>query len=279
MNIEIAKATCRKCHRCVEECPSEVFRAGKGEVPEVVAASACIACGHCVDVCSAACITHESFPQGTVHDVRTELLPSPESLRELMRSRRSNRSLTDKPIPQAALDDILSAAYYAPTAENSRKVVVTLIGDSTALQDIEDATMRLFIRLARVLMSPVVRPLTRLLLPNLYKEAPGLERFKRLWLAGQRPCTCGCKALLVFSAPTGYDFGWQDCNLAYQNSSLMAEAHGVSQIYMGLVQTACRLMSAGRVRRLLSLPPGHKPYALMALGMPAFRYTRYTERG
>ncbi|MCD8291163.1 MAG: nitroreductase, partial [Prevotella sp.] len=62
------------------------------------------------------------------------------------------------------------------------------------------------------------------------------------------------------------------------NASLMAQAHGVSQIYMGLIQTACKLIRAKRVTRLFQLPPRHKPYALMAIGMPAFRYPRYTER-
>ena len=89
---------------------------------------------------------------------------------------------------------------------------------------------------------------------------------------------CNANVILAFSAPKGYDFGWQDCNLAYQNASLMAEAHGITQIFLGFVQTACRLFGPRRTARLLHLPEGHRLYALMALGVPALKYRRYTRR-
>ncbi|MCD8265795.1 MAG: nitroreductase family protein [Prevotellaceae bacterium] len=278
MKITIDEAACLKCLRCLRVCPSGVYEAEGGQAPRAVAPEGCISCGHCVDVCPAGCVRHESFPEGTVREIRAELLPRPGQLMELMRSRRSNRTITSRPVPEEALKDILEAARYAPTAENSRRVAVTVISSPDSLQAIEDAVMRLFLSMKNVLTSAPLKPLTRALLPNLYAEAPGLERFRLLWEAGKRPCLCEGTALLVFSAPKGYDFGWQDCNLAYQNASLMAEAHGVSQIYMGLVQTALRLMRKRRVSQLLSLPRGHRPYALMSLGVPALRYPRYTVR-
>ncbi len=278
MRIEIDEKLCKRCGRCMVVCPSAVYAGERGKVPAAVRPEDCISCGHCVDVCSGGCIRHENFPEDKIAEVRRDLLPTPEALMELMRSRRSNRTITERDIPAEALRDIVEAAHYAPTAENSRKVAVTVISAPEALQTIEDTTMRLFTRLANVLTSAPVKPFTKTFLPNLYAEAPGLERFRLRWLAGERPCLCNGKALLVFSAPKGYDFGWQDCNLAYQNASLMAEAHGVSQIYMGLVQTALKLMKTKRVTTLLGIPANHKPYALMSLGMPAFRYPRYTKR-
>ncbi len=278
MRIEVDEKLCKRCGRCMTVCPSAVFAGERGQVPSAARPEECISCGHCVDVCSGGCIRHESFPEDKIAEVRRDLLPTPEALMELMRSRRSNRTITERPIPADALKDIVEAAHYAPTAENSRKVVVTVISDPEALQAIEDATMRLFTRMANVLTSPPVKPFTKTFLPNLYAEVPALERFRLRWLAGERPSLCNGKVLLVFSAPKGYDFGWQDCNLAYQNASLMAEAHGVSQIYMGLVQTAMKLLKAKRMTSLLGLPANHKPYALMSLGMPSFRYPRYTKR-
>ena len=194
-----------------------------------------------------------------------------------MKSRRSNRTITPAPIPIESLSDIIEAAYTAPTAENSRKVVVTVL-QGEEIQAVEDATMKFFLRLAGILMSPVLRPLTKLFLRDLYNEAAELYRFERKWREGKRPCTCNGTALLAFCAPKGYDFGWQDCNLAYQNASLMAEAHGVSQIYMGLVQMAFKNMGRKKTERLLHLPKNHKLYALMALGMPAFYYPNYSDK-
>ncbi len=278
IEIQINNEKCLRCSHCVKVCPAAVFVGSKGGVPEVERTKGCIGCGHCMDVCTGDAIVHSEFPVEMVHDVCTDLLPTPEQLMELMRSRRSNRALTDKPVPEDVLHDILEAARYAPTAENSRRVVVTVIRDAEKLQVLEDSVMRFFLFLKKLLMNPVVKPLTKCLLPDLYKEAPELERFEKRWRAGERPCLCNGTTLLVFSAPAGYDFAKDDCNLAYQNASLMAEAHGVSQIYMGLIQTALQFMGQAKARRLLGLPKGHKSCALMALGMPAFRYKRYTVR-
>ncbi len=278
MDIRIEADKCLRCGRCATVCPSGVYAHSKGQMPDVANPGICIACGHCVDVCTGEAIRHEGFPPGTVHEVRCDLLPTPQSLMELIHSRRSNRTLTDRPIPEEALRDIVEAAHYAPTSENSRRVEVRVITDSGKLQAIEDATMHLFLSLANVLLCPIVRPLTKLLLPDLYVQAPGLARFERLWRAGHRPCLCDAGTLLVFHAPRGFRFGWQDCNLAYQNASLMAEAHGVSQVYMGLIQTGLDFMPAKKGARLLGIPKGHKAYALMALGIPAFRYPRYATR-
>jgi len=266
-----------RCGRCARVCPSAVYTQEKGEVPVVRKAKNCIQCGHCVDVCEAFAILHSDFPAEHVHRVQKELIPSPESLMELMKSRRSNRTITPAPIPIESLSDIIEAAYMAPTAENSRKVVVTVL-QGEDIQAVEDATMKFFLRLAGILMSPVLRPLTKMFQRDLYNEAAELYRFERKWREGKRPCTCNGTALLAFCAPKGYDFGWQDCNLAYQNASLMAEAHGVSQIYMGLVQMAFKNMGRKKTERLLHLPKNHKLYALMALGMPAFYYPNYSDK-
>lgn len=279
MNIQIDSARCVQCGRCVAVCPVSIFQGRRGEVPQVDHPEGCIACGHCVAVCRGDSIRHEAFPPATVRPVRRDLLPTPESLMELIRSRRSNRTLLPQPIPPEALADILEAARYAPTAENTRRVRVTVIDDAAHIQRVEDGTMRFFLRLARVLLHPLVRPLTRRLLPDLYRESPELVRFERRWRQGERPCTCNAPVLLAFSTPAGYDFGPEDSNLAYQNASLMAEAHGLSQIYMGLVQTACKLIGTSRTRRLLGLPPGHRLQALMALGVPKLRFERYAKRG
>ena len=278
MNIQVDTTLCQHCGRCQRVCPTAVFEFQADKGATATRPDGCIACGHCMDVCPSAAIRHEAFPAERVHPVDRNLLPTPQSLMELIRSRRSNRTITDRDIPPQTIADIIEAARYAPTAENSRRVTVTLIEEPSHLQQVEDQTMHFFLRLASVLLLPPIKPITRWLLPDLYAEAPELQRFEQQWRQGQRPCSCNARVMLAFSAPSGYDFGWQDCNLAYQNASLMAETHGVSQIYMGLIVTALKFLGHGKARRLLHLPSGHRLYALMALGMPAIHYHNYTER-
>ena len=197
---------------------------------------------------------------------------------ELIRSRRSNRTITDCPVPEESLQMILEAACYAPTAENSRRVRLHLITDRDALNEVEAAVMNYFMRLARVLLFPPVKWILRPFMKDLYRQAPALMAMYEEFRQGHRPATCQASALLVITAPRRYDFGCEDCNLAYQNASLMAESLGVTQIYMGFVLTAFRMMGVRHTGRLLHLPSGQKVFAIMGLGIPAFRYSRYTER-
>lgn len=277
--IRIIPEKCVRCGVCARECPQNVLvQHAERAVPAVEQPEACIACGHCVDLCPSGALQHPMFPPETLCDVDAGRLPSPESVLELMRSRRSNRSITPRPVPENVISDMLEAARYAPTAENSRRVHVAVLRDAADIRGIEDATMRFFLRIARVLLHPIVRPLTRLFLADLYRQAPALEVFRQRWQAGELPSVCNAKVILAFSAPKGYDFGWQDCNLAYQNASLVAEAHGIAQVYLGFVQTACKLFGPRRTARLLHLPEGHRLYAIMAVGVPAVKYRRYAQR-
>ena len=58
----------------------------------------------------------------------------------------------------------------------------------------------------------------------------------------------------------------------------MAESLGVSQIYMGFVQTAMFMMGCKRAAKVLGIPKSHKAFAIMGLGMPALKYAKYTTR-
>ena len=67
-------------------------------------------------------------------------------------------------------------------------------------------------------------------------------------------------------------FGCQDCNLAYQNASLMAEAAGVSQFYTGFVCSAAGMDRKRKLQKLLGIEG--TVHAGIALGMPSFRFDK-----
>lgn len=276
--IGIDTEICIRCGKCQKVCPAFIPEIHRDGLPVLHNTGDCIGCGHCVDVCPSGAFLHSDFPKDNVRTIQRNMLPSPESLMELIRSRRSNRTITATPVPESSLDMIMEAARYAPTAENSRQVCLRLVTDKAALQAVESSVIRLFMRLARVMLFPPVKMIMKPFLRDLYNRVPALMEMNEQFCNGHRPSICDATALLVISAPKGYDFGFQDCNLAYQNASLMAESLGVSQIYMGFVQTAMFLMGTRRAARILGIPKGHKAFAIMGLGMPAFKYTRYTLR-
>lgn len=237
----------------------------------------CIVCGHCVAACPTDAVCHGDFPAEKVHPVDAGSLPSPQQVLALCRSRRSNRALNRKPVPEEFLERIIEAAHRAPTASNMQQVAFTLVTDPGTLRKISEFTLGVFGRIARRLSNPLLRPWLSKLLPGVYRYLPALRRMKREFEEGRDRILRGATAVLVIHLPEENRFGSEDANLAYQNASLMAEALGVSQIYMGFVMMAVRQDKDKGLHKMLGLE-GRRIGAVMALGMPEFRYPNYIDR-
>lgn len=269
---------CIRCGRCVRVCPSQIFGRVEPEGRIVVREpEGCIVCGHCVAACPAGAIDHEAFPPERVHKADRTQLPSPEQVELLMAVRRSNRALSRRPVPQEWLDRILAAADRAPTASNARELGYTLVTDPERLRQVAEYTLGVFRGLERLLSSPFVKPWLKPLMPGVYRYVPVFARLRRDYAEGRDRILRGATALIFIHAPEKNRFAAEDANLACQNASLMAEALGVSQIYMGFVLTAIRQDRHKRLNRILGLE-GRRIAAILALGMPEFLYPNYIDR-
>ena len=277
VSLRIDATRCVHCGKCAWVCPSEILRQEvKGGEIQVHHPEECIACGHCVAVCAAEAIQHSSFPAGSTHPIDYDHLPSPAQLLALMQARRSNRALTNRPVPHEALARIVEAATLAPTATNARLLSFTVVTDPQKLRAVADFTIQVFDRLANLLLNPVVKCLVKPFQPELYeKYAPMFVSLKEAYAKGEDPILRKATALLVIHSPKSNRFGAEEANLAYQNASLMAESMGISQIYMGFVLTAIRQAKKGAFARLLGIDG--EVFALMGLGMPGVRYPRAVE--
>lgn len=271
-------ARCIRCGRCVRVCPSQIFGRVEPEGRIVVRdPEGCIVCGHCVAACPAGAIDHEAFPPERVHKADRTKLPSPEQVELLMAVRRSNRALSRRPVPQEWLDRILAAADRAPTASNARELGYTLVTDPERLRQVAEYTLGVFRGLERLLSSPFVKPWLKPLMPGVYRYVPVFARLRRDYAEGRDRILRGATALIFIHAPQKNRFAAEDANLACQNASLMAEALGVSQVYMGFVLTAIRQDRHKRLNRILGLE-GRRIAAILALGMPEFLYPNYIDR-
>ena len=225
----------------------------------------CIVCGHCAAVCPTGSVRHSSFPPDKIHPIDRNGLPSPEQVLLLCKARRSNRALSDRPVPQEAIDRILEAAHRAPTASNRQEVSFTVITDPAILDKIIRFTLDTFAGIARKLENPLVKPILKRLRPEFYNYDKGNDLILR-----------EAKTLLLIHTPYANRFGAADANLAYQNGSLMAESLGVSQIYTGFVLSA--LAQDKKCKFLKSIGIQGKVHAGMALGMPLFLYPNYIDK-
>ncbi len=278
MEIAIDTGRCIRCGRCVKVCPSLVFGQERpGADVQVAAPENCIGCGHCVAACPTAAVQHAGFPPERVHPVDRAQLPTPEQVMLLCKARRSNRAMTRKPVPQDFLDRILEAAHAAPTASNMQQVGFTVLTSPDDLRFVVEQTLGFCRRMLRLLEMPVLGPVVR-------RFVQGADRYRQTFRRlideyeqhGRDRVLRGATALIFLHAPAGNRFGAIDCQLAYQNGSLMAEALGVSQIYTGFVLTAYNADRKHRLARRFGIEGSI--HAGMALGMPEFLYPRHIDR-
>ena len=254
-----------------------MVRRGTAKEIALVHTDRCIVCGHCVAACPTGSVEHAEFPAGRVHAADYAAMPTPEQVELLLAVRRSNRALTTRPVPQEMLDRIIAAADRAPTASNARQLGYTLVTDPAQLRAIAEYTLGVFGKLEKRLLHPLVKPWLSRIVPGVYRYVPVFKRLRREYAEGRDRILRGATAVLFIHASKANRFGAEDANLAYQNASLMAEALGVSQIYMGFVLTALRQDKQEKLAGMLGLDD-RRICAVMALGMPQFRYPNYIDR-
>ena len=275
--IHINNDICIKCGRCARICPSGIFNQEKrNSTVYLQHPESCIICGHCVAVCPTSSITHSDFPPEKIHTIDKTLLPSPEQVMLLCKARRSNRAFSSRQIPEEYLNQILEAAHRAPTASNLQQIEFTLITNPDKLHRVTAYTVEMFSRLAKNLNNPMLKPILRMIIPNVYQSLPYFHRLKKAYDEGKDPILRGATGLILIHSPKESRFGCQDANLAYQNGSLMAESLGVNQFYTGFVCVAIKQDRHNKLAEELGIKG--TIHAGMALGMPDFRFPNYIDK-
>lgn len=275
--LKINDSRCIRCQRCVKICPAGIFYEDNGRIC-IKNESSCIFCGHCVAVCPKDAVEHDAFPNGSVHPFSLADLPSPEQLMLLIKSRRSNRAFSGREIPEESLRMIMEAAAAAPTAQNSRDVHFVLVRKPETLRAVTEYTLDSFMKVVRLLDNPFMRMVLGRKLAGVYKLVPKFKEMYRRFHAGEGDMILrDAKAVLFIYSSEKSRFGAADCNLAYQNASLMAESLGVAQFYTGFVLAALERDKKGRLNSILGLR-NVKIHAGMALAVPLFRFEKYVDK-
>lgn len=277
LSIDIDKNTCIKCSKCVKVCPASVFRFDTNQ-KEIIAEHPenCIVCGHCVAACPNGSVVHSGFPEDKVHTIDRKKLPTPDQTLLLMQARRSNRAFSKKPVPQEYIDLILDAAHRAPTASNQQQVNFTVVTDPEVLKAVIKNTIDIFNAIKNKINNPLVRPLIKRFMPNVYRMIPRFEALKQRFDNGEDPILRNATAVIFIHSPKKNMFGCHDCNLAYQNGSLMAESLGVSQVYTGFVVNAMSRDKKNVFAKLLGTD--ETIHAGLAIGMPEFLFMKYIDK-
>lgn len=274
MDISIDKSKCIECRACATACSPQLFDIIDDKVV-IARPNSCFVCGHCVAICPVDAISHSSFGADKVHTIEKPKVDAQELL-QLIRLRRSNRTFSNKEIPQESLDMIIEAAFRAPTASNIQGLKFMLIQDRATLDGVIDGTLGYFKRLLTLIDNPIVRPIATAVSPTIKKYIGTFNRAIENRQIGKDPILRNSNTLLLIYTDKSLQFGRDDANLAYQNASLMAETLGVSQVYTGFVCMVARRSNI--INKVLGLDKKYQIQAGMMLGIPKWRFNKYIDK-
>lgn len=154
---------------------------------------------------------------------------------ELIKSRRSCRSYTDKPIPKKTVERIIEAGINAPSAMNRQPWRFIVLDDKARIQKI-----------------------SKLIVEQVKKKMPS---YTPRDVAD--PFFYGAP-LVIFITAEENDWASADCALAAQNMMLYARSEGIGSCFIGFASFLNGTPGAAEA----GLKKGCKIYATLILGYP-----------
>lgn len=281
-NISIDITKCTGCKTCISVCPDKTI-ALIDDVAAIVGEK-CMICGHCMASCPSDAITVHDI------DVDTSIFATFDSdkrwmtpgdfdisqLVRLMRSRRSVRNYSDRPVPLDLLMDLIKIGASAPSGTNSQKWTFSILSKRADVANLGDKVAGFFTRLNRQANKIVLRKTLQLFgkpeLRNYYKRyyktvADALKdwhdkKIDRLFH--------GAPAAILVGSQPGASCPAEDALLATQNILLAAHSMGLGTCLVGYVVEAVKRDKS--IKKYLDIPPEEKIYSVIAIGYGTEKY-------
>jgi len=282
IEIHIDTDRCRGCGQCALACGHAILRQEQEKsAPQIHNLGSCLSCGHCVAVCPNGALSHSDYPEGSVQPIQRDLVPAYDQLMELLRSRRSRRRFTDRPVAREDIEKVLEAARFAPSSHNEQSTEFIVVEGQEAVQEIAKRTVDVLSTLTQRLGNPIGRMIFRLMVGKRAAEvicglAPGLGDLVSEYEQGRDYVLNHAPALILFCSDTVAQKPSENANIAIQNAALAAETLGLGCFYGGFVLLACNRDDA--IQRFVSLPETHQVYGVLAVGHPRVKYRSWPER-
>ncbi|MEW6751780.1 MAG: nitroreductase family protein [Candidatus Latescibacterota bacterium] len=254
---------CKRCARCVQDCPARIIRMADGGPPAVVPQDeeACLRCQHCLAVCPQGAISvFGKIPDRSL-PLTPEELPSLPQMTRLVRGRRSFRHYRDENVDRALLDGLLATLANVPTGVNRQELTFRVVDDREVMRGLRE---RIYCAILAAVATGGL-------------PADGaLERFGRTYYdTGQDILLRGAPHALLVSAPPDAPCPREDVTLALAYFELLAQSAGLGTVWCGLLKMALEALPA--LKPLFELPIDHAYYPML-FGVPSLRYARTVQR-
>ena len=263
--VKIDPELCNQDGICAAVCPRKLIGFSPGDplprpIPE--AEELCIRCGHCLAACPTGAVRVDGTGPADCPPYPEDLLPGPDAVDSLLRSRRSIRVFRKKALEPAVLERLLETCRHAPTGSNSQSVHwVVAVG-----RERMDPLAGVVVDWMRGLVEEGREPALRM----------GLDKVVRDWEAGQDRIFRGAPAVVATHAPDTSSLPREDCVIALTYLELAAFSLGLGTCWLGYLMLAAR--DHPPLKTALDLPPGHEVHGAMVIGHPRYGYHRLPPR-
>ena len=269
--IEINKEKCIKCGLCSEICPCGVIKFEKGEYPEVSDKHiiACMKCQHCFSICPANAVCFDGIVDTGA--VNKEFNPSPESMLNLIKTRRSCRNFKDENVSPEIIEKLTSMTAWVPTGCNDHRLHFSVIDDKENLSVfkniINDEFSKTFtkLKLAKEFISQKEIKID-------YKK---FVQFKRMLSSGDDTIFRNAPHLIVAAYPKDAPCGPVDSIIALSYFELYAQSLGLGTLWCGFAQWLFQALP--KLCKYIDLPKNYKPGYVMLFGYSKEKYKRMTK--
>lgn len=263
--VTIDTEKCNGDALCCLACPAGVlvFDKEKNQPQPIAGAEEfCINCGHCVCVCPTGALAHRAMSVEQCPVVPADWAMDRDKIVALFRSRRSIRNYQKKIVERKVLEELISAASYAPSGHNRQPVHWKVVYGRDQLQD----------------MAALVVDWMRYMVKEQPEFAKGLhmERSIKGFEAGQDVICRGAPHLILNHALDGDPTAPAACTIALTYLELALPAFGLGGCFAGYFHAASLFWPP--LQKVLDLPEGHKVFGAMVVGCPRFRYLRQPVR-
>lgn len=252
--VSIDQEKCIGCGLCVKDCFFGVLQITDGKA---AVSGDCFGCGHCVALCPANAVSMPDYPMEEVREYDESCRMDPENLLHFMQFRRSVRQFKKEPVPMEAMQHILEAGRYTPTAANRQDVSYILVKEK--LEEFKKIVWEgLGERLAKGVPDPY---------------AYRMQIFYDAYLANPEDDRLFCGADLCMLVLSDLPVNG---TLAMTSMELMAQAQGVGVLYSGFLQRI--ILDTPKALDFLGLDGTKTLGTVMLFGMPDVTYRRTAPR-
>jgi nitroreductase/NAD-dependent dihydropyrimidine dehydrogenase PreA subunit len=258
--LSVDKTLCIHCGSCAVVCPRGLIRLEQGW-PVSAQEDLCIACGHCVAVCPVAALDNRRTPLFAQSGLSTVAIDD-ETIRSVLRSRRSIRSFKNKPVERQKLLQLMDIARFAPSGGNSQGISYIVIEDRQVLQQLTEHAIQWMENqsAAATAAAPVYRQYVAM-----YRQQ-GKDSVLR-----NAPC------LIVATAAASFARGRENSLLSLAYVELYSPSLKLGSCWAGLLEGAA-FAGYEPVLNLLAIPAEKQLTGLLMVGHPECRFHRLPDR-